>query len=200
MEQWKEIPSTRGQYMVSDQGRIKSVGSKTRREKIMRISKQGTLPLVCYDEDGNKMSCMFSAHRLVAEAFIPNPDDHAFVSFLDGDKTNRASSNLAWHSSARNWNKARAQSLSDAQVEAARRMMDGRNDEGFCIAEVMAYLKLPFNESNIHKLFAEGSALRDDALDLMKRTEMVHGQSSIYAVNFQEDISMFIDHYNNSLS
>ena len=199
MEQWKEIPSTQGQYMVSDQGRIKSVGSKTRREKILRASNQGQVNLATND-DGVKGMHKFSVHRLVADAFIDNPDGHHFVAFIDGDKTNRTADNLKWVSSAIAWDNTRAQSLSEDQIETARRMMDGRNDEGFCIAEVMAYLNLPFNESNAHKLFAAGTALHDDAMDLIKRTEMVHGQGSIYAVNFHSDISMFIDHYNNSLS
>lgn len=200
MEQWKEIPNTQGQYMVSDQGRIKSLGSKTRREKIMRISKQGTLPLSCYDKDGNKMSCMFSAHRLVAEAFIDNPDGHSFVGFIDGDKTNRSASNLAWHASSKTWNQERAQSLSDEQLEAARRIMDGRDDEGFCAAEVMAYLRLPFNASNAVKLFGPNGPLFEDAMSLIERTERIHGEDSIYSARFDKDVSMFIDHYNNSLS
>ena len=116
-ENWKEIPSTQGQYMVSDQGRIKSLGlSKTRREKILRVGKDGKVNLST--EDGKIIK--FSAHRLVAEAFVDNPNDHHFVVFIDGDKTNRAAPNLKWVPSAIVFNKERAHSLSEEQIGAAR--------------------------------------------------------------------------------
>lgn len=39
-------------------------------------------------------------HRLLAELFIPNPDGHRIVCFLDGDPTNYQLSNLAWRQHA----------------------------------------------------------------------------------------------------
>lgn len=50
---------------------------------------------------GNKKK-MFYAHRLVAEAFIPNPDNLPVVNHIDGNKANNNVSNLEWVSYSEN--------------------------------------------------------------------------------------------------
>lgn len=91
MEEYREIPGTDGNYLISNKGNIYS--RKT--EKVMKpkITKDG------YQFTGlrvNGRAVWVRYHRLVAEAFIPNPDNLETVNHKDGNKQNNNVSNLEW--------------------------------------------------------------------------------------------------------
>jgi hypothetical protein len=99
MEQeiWKDIKGWEGLYQVSNIGRIKSF------EKIQypteRILKQrlrlGYLCVVLYSgEVKNKK--YYLVHRLVAIAFIPNPENKKWVNHINGIKADSRVENLEW--------------------------------------------------------------------------------------------------------
>lgn len=94
-EQWKDVPGFEGRYEVSNLGRVASNALGHRR--IMRANLDGRgYPKVMLQNPARKMTRR--VHRLVAEAFIPNPSGLATVNHIDGDKTNNAVSNLEWAS------------------------------------------------------------------------------------------------------
>ena len=98
MEQWKAIDGYEGIYEVSDLGRIKSLNYKrTRKEKILKPRKHtcGYLMVSLY-KDGKVEQPKI--HRLVAEAFIPNPNNLDTVNHKDEVKTNNTVTNLEWMS------------------------------------------------------------------------------------------------------
>lgn len=78
-------------YLVVDTGEVFSIKSK----KVLkgRPTPVGYLRVALYDKGTVKYK---SIHRLVAEAFIPNPDNLPQVHHIDGDKTNNHVSNLMW--------------------------------------------------------------------------------------------------------
>lgn len=93
MEQWKNIKGYDGKYQVSDLGRVRSLKFGKERVLVGCKQKYGYL-LVNLCKDGKVKTCLL--HRLVAEAFIPNPYGLTEVNHKDEDKTNNAVSNLEW--------------------------------------------------------------------------------------------------------
>lgn len=90
-EEWRPVVGYEGLYEVSNLGRVKSL----RRNRVLMggSDKDGYKRLaLCYC---NKREYKF-VHRIVAEAFIPNPEGLPQVNHKDENKTNNAVWNLEW--------------------------------------------------------------------------------------------------------
>ena len=100
-EVWCPIKGYEGLYEVSDKGMVRSL--KFWKERIMKpgSDKNGYL-IVNLCKNGEKK--MYLVHRLVALAFIPNPDNLPQVNHKDEDKENNSVHNLEWCSSKYNAN------------------------------------------------------------------------------------------------
>lgn len=103
MEEWKDIEGYEGLYQVSSQGRIKSLDRNTTNGKIRKFqtSKSGYLSVTLSKNGVVKRQ---SVHRLVAEAFIPNPNNLPQINHKNEDKTNNSIENLEWCDSTYNNN------------------------------------------------------------------------------------------------
>lgn len=88
---WKTIEGTDGEYQVSDTGLVKT--TKTGRILRPAVSRQGYERVCLFKMDRERR---YRVHRLVAEAFIPNPDNMPQVNHIDGNKRNNHVSNLEW--------------------------------------------------------------------------------------------------------
>ncbi len=104
MEEWKDIKGYEGLYLISSYGRCKTTNFKPgygripeSSECILKIENpdyhQG-YALVSLSKNGKKKK--FRIHRLVAEAFIPNPNNYPCVNHIDGNKLNNNVNNLEW--------------------------------------------------------------------------------------------------------
>lgn len=96
-EIFKDIEGYEGLYQVSNFGRVKSLGNdKTRKEKILKPAKNikyGYLYIVLCKQGKRKQHLV---HRLVASAFLPNPNNLPEINHRDECKTNNNCSNLEW--------------------------------------------------------------------------------------------------------
>ena len=105
-EIWKDIPNYEGLYQASNLGRIKSVqriakkeykNNRIVKEKIMNGTKNqdGYLKAHFKNKELNIDKGLF-IHRLVAQTFIPNPNNFPQINHIDGNKLNNCITNLEW--------------------------------------------------------------------------------------------------------
>ena len=104
VENWRDIEGYEGSYQVSDCGRVKSLQRKITykdgREKVLQekilhnfLSDLGYYHVMLSKNGTPKR---YKVHRLVAKAFIPNPNELPIINHRDECKTNNVVENLEW--------------------------------------------------------------------------------------------------------
>ena len=115
-EIWKDIPGYEGLYQASSLGRIRSLDHVVEYVKHYDygdVVAKHFFPgkILSQNKTSGYLGCIFSingkieyplVHRLVASAFIPNPDNKPEVDHVDGDTTNNCVENLRWVTSREN--------------------------------------------------------------------------------------------------
>ena len=93
-EIWKDVVGYEELFSVSDKGQIYS----KRTHKILKQNLVSKGYNACMTRIGGRKGLCVSlrAHREVAKAFIPNPNNLPFVNHKDGDKLNNNVTNLEW--------------------------------------------------------------------------------------------------------
>jgi hypothetical protein len=102
-EIWKDIKNFEGYYQVSNLGRIRSItrkvsvvnGSRTTKGQILKPlkTKNGYYRI---DLRLNQSHNYFLIHRLVAQTFIPNPNNYPYINHKDSNPLNNNVNNLEW--------------------------------------------------------------------------------------------------------
>lgn len=104
-EIWKNVLGFEGKYQVSNLGNVRSLNYKRSgfsKELSPAKEKDDYLYVTLYS--GNCKQYHKKVHRLVAEAFIPNPEKLPEVNHKDEDKQNNRLDNLEWCTSKYNIN------------------------------------------------------------------------------------------------
>lgn len=108
-EVWKDVKGFEGIYQVSNKGNVKSLDRVVEcvdsfrhyKGKMMKLDKKKNGYLQVNLKRQNK-NAQYLVHRLVAEAFIPNPNVLSCVNHKDENKENNHVDNLEWCSQAYN--------------------------------------------------------------------------------------------------
>lgn len=114
-EIWKDVIDYEGIYLVSNLARVKRIMSRKNPTCDIMNNIYHPSGYVHISLTNNGKGRNFKLHRLVAIAFIPNPENKPQVNHIDGNKLNNLPSNLEWNTSKENINHAWETGLSKAK-------------------------------------------------------------------------------------
>ena len=117
-EIWKNVVGFEGKYLISSKGRVISLGRtiyagsggyKQSKPRLLTksIMRNGYYGVMLSDRDkriGLNRTKPYYIHRLIAEAFIPNPHNKPMIDHINTDRTDNRVSNLRWCTQKENMN------------------------------------------------------------------------------------------------
>lgn len=125
MENWKDVVGYENEYQVSNFGRVRSVTKEVnckngcqavKKGKILSLTKRKK-GYLCVSLSSHGKSRVIEVQRLVAMAFIPNPNNLPCVNHIDENKENNCVENLEWCSYSYNNNYGkRKRKASEARI------------------------------------------------------------------------------------
>lgn len=105
--EWRPVKGFDGIYEVSDSGQVRSLdrintvcnkgkvySTKIKGRMMSQVENANGYKRVYFSKNGDRVS--FLVHRIVAEAFINNPNNYPQINHIDGDKSNNSVGNLEW--------------------------------------------------------------------------------------------------------
>lgn len=128
----KSVIGYEGLYEVTSDGDIFSVdrytkdGKHLKRKKIKGGKFSNGYEFVCLRKDGVNHNCL--KHRIIAESFIPNPNNLPIVNHIDGDKQNNNVNNLEWCTQGYNLKHAIQIGLVESQCKIRRKVKVKKDD------------------------------------------------------------------------
>lgn len=126
MENWRPVVGYEGLYEVSDLGNVRSLKSGRWRNEQRILIPWKVCGYLRVQLTKDRIRKHIFVHRLVAEAFVPNPNNLETVNHRDEDKTNNSASNLEWMT--------RADNTAYSQPQLAARQVQQLDKQGNLLA------------------------------------------------------------------
>jgi hypothetical protein len=140
-EIWKYIENFYGYYEVSNRGRIRSVDRYVDHRFGYSQLRKGKMKKITLDKDGygllhlykNNKNHTRKAHRLVLQAFVPNPENKPQVNHINGNKLDNRVENLEWCTDKENKIHAFATGLRNHNSIKKKVLMSSKDNEPLLI-------------------------------------------------------------------
>lgn len=101
-EVWKDVVGYEGLYQVSNEGRVKSLVRKGKRQEVILKQHDNGHGYLIVSLTRNSTKKSYKVHRLVAQAFIPNPQNLRCVDHISTIRTENHVDNIRWVSHSGN--------------------------------------------------------------------------------------------------
>ena len=123
-EIWRDVVGYENLYKISNLGNVMSL--KRKKPKLLKPGKDGNGYLFVILSNHNKYLKEIKVHRLVAQAFLPNPNNLPQVNHKDENKTNNRVENLEWCTQQYNLNFGTAP---DRRSKKLSKILKNRKDQ-----------------------------------------------------------------------
>ncbi len=178
-EVWKPIPNYEGFYEVSNIGRVRSL---YRYKKILHPSDTNGYRTV--ELWKGKKRKRIGVHRLVAMAFIDNPDNKPFVNHKDETRDNNSVDNLEWVTHLENCRYGTAIARRTAHLDYSKRRVNNAGQIFACSKPIIQYDK---NGNYIREWKSATECSKETGFSISGIRSVVRGKrNSIFGYVFKE--------------